>query len=207
MPSVITIDANDALVVVNLGGASLPSEDAIAPLVSRLARAFDNVVYLQDGRPPERAAAASTPAEEGGPLKTTAELGGESALWPGLCSQGALGGDPRDGAAFERRFSIMRKGVSADGRSPHASRETDRASATSLAHTLKALGIRRVFACGQTTDYCVAYSALEARAAGLVVFIIDDACATGGPDGPLDGLWARMNSAEVWRIQAREILG
>ncbi len=76
-----------------------------------------------------------------------------------------------------------------------------------LAALLKARGVKRVFACGLATDYCVAFSALDARAAGFETFVIEDACRAIDANNSLEAAWARMNAAEVWRIQSREILG
>ena len=72
---------------------------------------------------------------------------------------------------------------------------------------MKARGARRVFACGLATDYCVAYSALDARLAGFDAFVIDDACRAIDVGGSLEAAWAKMNAAGVWRVQSREILG
>ena len=72
---------------------------------------------------------------------------------------------------------------------------------------LKRAAIKRIFACGLATDYCVAFSALDARAAGFETFVIEDACRAIDANNSLDAAWARMNAAEVWRIQSRELLG
>ena len=59
---------------------------------------------------------------------------------------------------------------------------------------------------GLATDYCVAFSALDARAAGFETFVIEDACRAIDANNSLDAAWARMNAAEVWRVQSRELL-
>ena len=68
---------------------------------------------------------------------------------------------------------------------------------TGLAALLRARGIERVFACGLATDFCVAYSALDARAAGFETFVIDDACRAIDAKGSLAAAWARMEAAGV----------
>ena len=85
--------------------------------------------------------------------------------------------------------------------------EADGKTTTGLAALLRARGVRRVFCCGLATDYCVAFSALDARAAGFETFVIEDACRAIDANNSLAAAWARMNAAEVWRIEAREILG
>jgi nicotinamidase/pyrazinamidase len=67
--------------------------------------------------------------------------------------------------------------------------------------------VQRVFACGLATDFCVAHTALDARLAGFETFVVEDACRAIDADGSLEGAWAKMNAASVWRVQAREILG
>ena len=66
--------------------------------------------------------------------------------------------------------------------------------------------MKRVFFCGLATDFCVAYSALDARAEGFETFVIEDACRAIDANDSHEAAWARMNAAEVWRVQARDIL-
>ena len=68
-------------------------------------------------------------------------------------------------------------------------------------------GSSRVFACGLATDFCVAFSALDAAPAGFETFVIEDACRAIDVNGSLEAAWSKMNAAQVWRVQAREILG
>ena len=82
--------------------------------------------------------------------------------------------------------------------------EADGKTTTGLAALLKASGVTRVFVCGLATDFCVAFSALDARAAGFETFVIEDACRAIDADGSLEAAWARMNAAGVWRIEARQ---
>jgi hypothetical protein len=67
--------------------------------------------------------------------------------------------------------------------------------------------VKRIFACGLATDFCVAHSALDARNEGFETFVIEDACRAIDANNSLSQAWARMNAAEVWRIQSGEILG
>ena len=103
-------------------------------------------------------------------------------------------------------FLILRKGMHPGVDSYSAFVEAD-GKTTGLAALLKARGIKRIFACGLATDYCVAFSALDARIAGFETFVIEDACRAIDANDSLDAAWARLNAAEVWRIQSREILG
>ena len=101
---------------------------------------------------------------------------------------------------------ILRKGANAMVDSYSAFAEADGLT-TGLAALLRTRGIERVFACGLATDFCVAYSALDARAAGFETFVIDDACRAIDADGSLAAAWVRMEAVGVKRIGAGEILG
>jgi len=80
--------------------------------------------------------------------------------------------------------------------------EADGKTTTGLAALLKARGVKRVFACGLATDFCVANSALDARREGFATFVIEDACRAIDANNSLSEAWARMNAAEVWRVQS-----
>ena len=85
--------------------------------------------------------------------------------------------------------------------------EADGKTTTGLAALLRARGVRRVFACGLATDFCVAHSALDARREGFETFVIEDACRAIDADNSLERAWARMNAAGVRRVQSAELLG
>ncbi len=211
MPSAIEIDDNDVLLVIDLqadfmlGGALAVEEgDSIVPLVNALARRFGHVVVTQDWHPAEHASFAST--HEAKPFETKRLHYGEQTLWPDHCVQGTAGAALHPDLATDEAFLILRKGVGRRVDSYSAFVEAD-GKTTGLAALLKARGVKRVFACGLATDYCVAFSALDARAAGFETFVIEDACRAIDANNSLEAAWARMNAAEVWRIQSREILG
>lgn len=213
MSPIITIDADDVLLVIDIqndfvrGGAlAVPGGDSIVPVVNRLVRTFAHVVVTQDWHPEGHASFASS--HEGAKAFDVVRMPyGEQVLWPEHCVQGAPGAELHEALDVESAFLILRKGVKADIDSYSAFTEADGKTTTGLAALLKARGARRVFACGLATDYCVAHSALDARAAGFDTFVIDDACRAINSNGSLEAAWAKMNAAQVWRIQAREILG
>jgi nicotinamidase/pyrazinamidase len=213
MAATMTIAPYDVLLVIDVqndfvsGGAlEVPGGDSIVPVVNRLIGAFAQIVVTQDWHPAGHASFASS-HEGAKPFDVVETPYGAQTLWPDHCVQGAPGAQLHEGLDVDSAFLILRKGVNADVDSYSAFTEADGKTTTGLAALLKARGARRVFACGLATDYCVAYSALDARAAGFETFVVDDACRAIDAGGSLDAAWSKMNAAEVWRIQAREVLG
>lgn len=100
---------------------------------------------------------------------------------------------------------IVRKGYHRQIDSYSALFEADRKTPTGLLGYLRELGIRRVFCVGLATDFCVAWSALDARAAGLDVAVIEDACRAIDLNGSLAQAWQRMADAGIARLQASEV--
>jgi nicotinamidase/pyrazinamidase len=212
VPSAIAIDDNDVLLAIDLqadfmpGGALAVEEgDSIVPLVNALARRFAYVVVTQDWHPPGHASFAST--HDAKPFETRRLPYGDQTLWPDHCVQGTAGAALHPDLAADQAFLILRKGAHPGIDSYSAFVEADGKTTTGLAALLKARGVKRVFACGLATDYCVAFSALDARAAGFETYVVEDACRAIDANDSLGAAWARMNAAEVWRIQSREILG
>jgi len=213
MEAPIVITAEDVLLVIDVqndflpGGAlAVADGDAIIPLVDRLGRAFENVVVTQDWHPAGHASFASSHA--GAKPFDLVELPyGNQVLWPDHCVQRSPGALVHFALETQdRAFAILRKGANAMVDSYSAFAEADGLT-TGLAALLRARGIERVFACGLATDFCVAYSALDARAAGFETFVIEDACRAIDAKGSLAAAWARMQAAGVRKIEAREILG
>jgi nicotinamidase/pyrazinamidase len=212
MPTSIAVEPRDVLLVIDVqndflpGGAlAVPRGDEVLPLVNRLMQAFDNVVVTQDWHPPGHISFATTHAAK--PFDAITLPYGEQTLWPDHCVQGSPGAGLHEDLAHDNALLILRKGANANLDSYSAFTEADGKTTTGLAAALKARGIRRVFACGLATDFCVAYSAVDARTAGFETFVIEDACRAIDANGSLEAAWARMNAAGVRRIQSPEILG
>ncbi len=212
MPATIPIEPTDVLLVVDLqsdfmpGGALAVNEgDVVVPIANALMDRFAHVVLTQDWHPPGHASFAST--HNATPFETKRLGYGDQTLWPDHCVQGTPGAALHPALETDAAFVILRKGMQPGVDSYSAFVEADGVTTTGLAALLHARRVKRVFCCGLATDFCVAYSALDARAAGFDVFVIEDACEAIDADGSLEAAWARMNAAEVWRIQSREILG
>jgi nicotinamidase/pyrazinamidase len=213
MASAISINDRDVLLAIDLqadfmpGGAlAVGGGDEIVPLVNRLASRFENVVVTQDWHPPTHASFAGS--HEGmKPFDTKRLHYGDQTLWPEHCVQGTAGAAFHPDLAVDLAFLILRKGVHTAIDSYSAFVEADGETTTGLAALLKARGAKRIFACGLATDFCVAHSALDARREGFETFVIEDACRAIDANNSLAEAWARMNAAEVWRIQSAAILG
>jgi nicotinamidase/pyrazinamidase len=212
MPSAITINSQDVLLVIDMqadfmpGGAlGVDEGDAIVPLVNRLMGRFEHVVVTQDWHPREHASFASR--HERAPFETISLHYGDQTLWPDHCVQGTLGAALHPDLALDRAFLILRKGMHEGIDSYSAFVEADGKTTTGLSELLKARSVKRIFACGLATDYCVAFSALDARADGFDTYVVEDACRAIDANNSLSAAWARMNAAEVWRIQSAEVLG
>jgi nicotinamidase/pyrazinamidase len=203
---------SDLLLLIDLqhdfmpGGALAVAEgDAVVPLVNRLAAKFQHVVVTQDWHPPGHASFASShPGAK--PLETIRLFYGEQTLWPDHCVQGGHGARLHRDVAVDRASLVLRKGANAGVDSYSAFVEADGATRTGLAGFLRERGIGRVFLAGLATDYCVAYSALDARAAGFEAVVIDDACRAIDHAGSLKAAWRKMTEAGVKRIDSTALL-
>ncbi len=208
MSRTIAVDEHDALLVIDMqndfmpGGAlAVADGDAIAPLVNRLIQGFAHVVLTQDWHPPGHVSFASSHAGAK-PFEVIETSYGSQALWPDHCGQGGFGAALHGRLASDRAILILRKGCRRAVDSYSAFAEADRQTSTGLAGFLRDRGVRRVFVCGLATDYCVAWSACDARAGGFETLVIEDACRAIDVDGSLERAWTTMGAAGVVRIQS-----
>ena len=211
--SPISINSQDVLIAIDLqadfmpGGAlAVERGHEVVPIINRLASLFEHVVVTQDWHPPGHASFASS-HEGAKPFESKRLEYGDQTLWCDHCVQGTPGAELHPDLAVDLAFLILRKGMHRGIDSYSAFVEADGKTTTGLGALLKARGMKRVFACGLATDYCVAYSALGARNEGFDAFVIEDACRAIDVNNSLSEAWARMNAAEVWRVQSAEMLG
>lgn len=204
-------DLRDCLIVVDVqadflpGGAlAVPRGDEIVPLIGPVAARFRTVVVTQDWHPADHVSfAARHPGRA--PFETI-DLGyGPQVLWPTHCVQASAGAALADGLAVPQAVMILRKGCDPAIDSYSAFREADRVSDTGLAAFLRARGIERVFVCGLATDFCVAWTAEDAAAAGFATVVVEDLCRAIDLDGSLAAAWARLAAAGVERTTAEAI--
>src|SRR5215475_805544 len=174
-------DAKSALIVVDVqncfvDGGTLPVKGGaqIVPVINKLAGSFENIVVTQDWHTPGHASFASAHAGKK-PFETAQMPYGTQVLWPDHCIQGS------DDAALLKDLKlptaqlVVRKGFHKDVDSYSAFEEADRKTTTGLAAYLKARGIDTLFLVGLATDFCVSWSAVDARKLGFTTYVIEDA--------------------------------
>ena len=202
--------AADALLVIDVqncfvpgGSLAVKDGDAIVPVINKLAKAFANVVITQDWHTADHVSFASQhPFKK--PFETTKVKYGTQVLWPDHCVQGTAGAALHKDLALPHAQLVIRKGFRKDTDSYSAFTEADGKTTTGLAGYLKARGIKRVYLSGLATDFCVAWSALDARKAGFEATVIDDACRGIDLNGSLKKAWADMARAGVKKALAAD---
>ena len=205
------ITDTDVLIAVDVqndfcpGGAlTVPDGDAVVPLVNRLCERFAHVVLTQDWHPPGHASFASSHPGRA-PHELIEAPYGPQVLWPDHCVQGTEGAAFHSGLAARNVELIIRKGFHAAIDSYSAFFENDRTTPTGLAGYLRERGFTRVFLAGLALDFCVAWSAEDARRLGFAAVVIEDACRSIDLDGSAAAARARMTAAGVEIARAADI--
>ena len=204
--------ATDCLIVVDVqndfcpGGAlEVQRGDEIVPLVNRLAREFENVVVTQDWHPAGHASFASSHSGKK-PFETTRLRYGKQVLWPDHCIQGTRGAALHDGLDLPRAQLVIRKGWHPKVDSYSAFLEADRKTKTGLDGYLRSRGVKRVYCVGLATDFCVAWTALDARRFRFQAVVIEDACRAIDNAGSLAAALKAMADAGVKRAPSASLL-
>ena len=203
--------ARSALILVDVqygfmpgGGLPVAGGDEIVPVINAIAPHFQNAVLTQDWHPADHISfAANHPGRA--PMETVTLPYGAQVLWPTHCVQGTRDAALHDGLRVPQAQLIVRKGFHREVDSYSAFLEADRRTTTGLAAYLHARGITRLYLCGLATDFCVAASAVDARAAGFEAAVIEDACRAIDADGSLARAWEQMQAAGVRRVTAADI--
>ncbi|SDE17257.1 bifunctional nicotinamidase/pyrazinamidase [Rhodospira trueperi] len=178
------------------GALAVPEGETVVPVVNRLIEAFQVVVLTQDWHPPGHASFAS--AHDTGDAFTMIEMPyGPQVLWPDHCVQGTSGAAFHPDLITDPARLIVRKGTNPEIDSYSAFFENDQITATGLAGALADLGVEHVVMAGLATDYCVCWSALDARRLGLNVTVVEDACRAIDLDGSLASAMASMLESGV----------
>lgn len=204
---------SDVLLVVDLqndfcpGGAlAVPRGDEVVPVVNRLAAAFAHIVVTQDWHPKGHHSFAS--AHPGRKPFESIELSyGPQTLWPDHCVQGTSGAAFHADLRLPHAELVLRKGFRRSIDSYSAFSENDKRTPTGLADYLRERGFTRVFLVGLATDFCVHYSAVDARREGFAAVLIEDGCRAIDLDGSLAAAIANMQAAGVARVTSTALVG
>lgn len=207
------IEASDVLLVIDVqndfcpGGAlAVPQGDEVIAPIHRLAERFNHVILTQDWHPANHASFASShPGRQ--PFQTVELAYGPQTLWPAHCVQGTRGADFAPALHLPQAELILRKGFRPQIDSYSAFFENDRTTSTGLAGYLRERGLDRVFLCGLAYDYCVGYSALDARRLGFPAFVVRNAARAIDLNGSVAAIEAEFAKSDVTVIQSEEILG
>ena len=207
----MTPGEHDVLVVVDVqngfmpgGSLPVPGGDEVVPLINRLARGFRHVVVTQDWHPHGHISFASSHAGKK-PFDTIELPYGPQVLWPDHCVQGTVDAELHAKLAIPHAALIIRKGYRHHVDSYSAFLEADRTTMTGLAGYLRERGLANACIVGLATDFCVAWTALDAKRAGFSVSVVEDATRAIDAGGSLARAWAEMKTAGVGRIASTDI--
>ena len=201
----------DVLLVVDVqndfipGGAlAVPDGDQVIAVINRIAPVFAHVVVTQDWHTPGHASFASShPGKI--PFDTIGVPHGTQVLWPDHCVQNTSGAALHKDLKLPHAELIIRKGYRKQIDSYSAFLEADRTTHTGLAGYLRERGLANVYLVGLATDFCVGWSAIDARGAGFSATVIEDGCRGIDAGGSLAKAWADMNTVGVKRMQSADV--
>jgi nicotinamidase/pyrazinamidase len=187
------------------GELAVPKGDEIVPLVNRLIDAFDHVVLTQDWHPRGHSSFASSHKGQA-PFSSVRMPYGDQTLWPDHCVQGTPGAEFHSGLVWSKAELIIRKGFRTAIDSYSAFYENDRTTPTGLGGYLKERGLQKLVIVGLATDYCVAYSALDATRLGFEVAVVLDACRAIDLNGSLAWAQDEMRKAGVTLAESARLV-
>ncbi|OUY08943.1 bifunctional nicotinamidase/pyrazinamidase [Acinetobacter populi] len=206
------INQHSALIVIDVqngfcpgGHLAVAEGDQIVPLINQLAGYFANIVITQDWHPDNHISFAENhPGKQA--FETITLDYGPQVLWPSHCVQGSHDAELHPDLQLASAQLILRKGFHTHIDSYSAFVEADQQTQTGLSSYLKERQIDTVFLVGLATDFCVAWSALDARKFGFETYVIEDACRGIDLNGSLAEAWRNMQNAGVHRIHSYDIL-
>ena len=186
------------------GALAVPGGDEVVEVINRLGERFAHRVLTQDWHPAGHWSFASSHPGHA-PLETTTLAYGVQVLWPDHCVQGTHGAEFHSELEVKGSELILRKGFRREIDSYSAFFENDKTTPTGLAAYLREREFDHLYLCGLATDFCVGYSALDARRAGFQVTVVEDACRGIDVDGSLAAAWREMEAAGVERVTSEAL--
>jgi nicotinamidase/pyrazinamidase len=207
-PAALHFGEDTALIVVDVqncfvegGTLPVPKGTEVVPVINRLGKLFDNVVITQDWHTPHHVSFASSHAGKK-PFETIALPYGQQVLWPDHCVQGSHDAELVKGLDLPQAQLVVRKGYHEHTDSYSAFLEADQKTPTGLGGYIKERGIHTVYVTGLATDFCVAWTALDARKQGLEVYVVEDATRGIDLNGSVAAAWKTLAAAGVKRVQS-----
>ena len=206
-----TIGDHDVLLVIDVqndfcpGGAlAVPHGDEVVPVINRLAQSFEHVVVTQDWHPAGHFSFASThPGRQA--FETIAADYGPQVLWPDHCVQATAGAALHEALQIPHAGLVLRKGKHPAIDSYSAFYENDHKTPTGLVGYLRERGLTRVYLAGLAFDFCVRYSAEDARRAGFEAVVVEDACRGIDLGGSMAAARESFKALGVARVKARSL--
>jgi nicotinamidase/pyrazinamidase len=207
------ITPHDVLLIIDVqndfcpGGAlAVPDGDAVLAPIHHIAPHFAHIVLTQDWHTANHTSFASS--HPGKHPNDQIELAyGPQTLWPDHCVQGTRGAEFHPQLRLPQSELILRKGFRPQIDSYSAFFENDRVTPTGLAGYLDDRGLTRVFFAGLAYDYCVGYSALDARRLGLEAVVLQNACRAINLNGSVAKIETQFSDAGVQLIQSTSLPG
>ena len=204
---------NSALIVVDVqngfcpgGNLAVADADQIIPCINALGRVFQNIVITQDWHPATHVSFAANHAGKQDYEQIQLSYG-EQVLWSVHCVQGTLDAELHPDLDLPTAQLLIRKGFHEQIDSYSAFMEADRKTTTGLAAYLKAREIDTVYIVGIATDFCVAWTAIDACELGFSTYVIEDATKAIDLNGSLEQAWQQMLAHGVQRVQSQHLLG
>jgi nicotinamidase/pyrazinamidase len=207
------ITPQDVLLVIDVqndfcpGGAlAVADGDAVVEVIHRVAPRFEHIVLTQDWHPAGHSSFASSYTGKK-PFEPIELSYGTQTLWPDHCVQQTHGAEFHPRLGLAQAELILRKGFRPQIDSYSTFFENDRVTPTGLAGYLKERDLTRVFLAGLAYDFCVGYSALDARRMGLTAVVMRDACRAIDLNGSVTQMEAEFAQAGVTVIESAALLG
>ncbi len=202
------ITPQDVLVVIDVqndfcpgGPLTVANGDAVIEVIHQVAPKFEHIVLTQDWHPAGHSSFASSHAGKH-PFETIELSYGTQTLWPDHCIQGSGGAEFHSNLHLPQAELILRKGFRPQIDSYSAFFENDRSTPTGLAGYLEERNLTRIFFAGLAYDFCVGYSALDARRLALPAVILRDACRAIDLAGSVAKIEAQFSEAGVMLIES-----
>ena len=187
------------------GNLAVANADEIIPKINQLAQKFEHIVLTQDWHPDQHISFADNHPNKK-PFETIELDYGRQVLWPKHCVQGTRDAEFHPHLNIPTAQLIIRKGCHQNIDSYSAFMEADRKTPTGLNGYLREHQINTVFIVGIATDFCVAWTAIDAAELGFDTYVIEDACKAIDLNGSLQQAWQDMLQKGVHRIEASTIL-